>query len=180
MKGPHKSPQKTTMPPDGPRPLSVEQRSAIDLLCTGMTDTDVAAVVGKSRETVWGWRHEVPLFMAELEKARQQYISGAVDKLRSTLPKAVETVVAAVAEGNLRASLELLRIAGLYGNSAHFQPGETDPEQIAMRLCMEQLAKEGIKKDGMNGILIDLDRNPRYDQRKREILEDLHQSHDKS
>ena len=89
-------------------------------------------------------------------------------------------MVAAVDGGNLKASLELLRCVGLYGNSAHFQPGETDPEQIAMRLCMEQLAKEGIKKDGMNGILIDLDRNPRYDQRKREILEDLHQSHDKS
>jgi hypothetical protein len=179
MKGPHKSSQKTTMPPDGPRPLSVEQRSAIDLLCTGMSDTDVAAVVGKSRETIWGWRHEVPLFMAELEKARQQYISGAVDKLRSTLPKAVETVVAAVAEGNLRASLELLRIAGVYGSHA-FQAGETDPDQVALRLCMEQLAKEGIKKDGMNGILTDLDRNPRYDQRKREILEDLHQSRDES
>jgi hypothetical protein len=45
---------------------------------------------------------------------------------------------------------------------------------------MEQLAKEGIKKDSMNGILIDLDRNPRYDQRKREILDDLHQSRDES
>jgi hypothetical protein len=43
---------------------------------------------------------------------------------------------------------------------------------------MEQLAKEGIKEDGMRGLLIDVDRNPRYDQHKREILEDLHQSRD--
>jgi hypothetical protein len=84
------------------------------LLCTGMTDAEVAAAVGVVRETVWSWRNEVPLFMAELEKARQQFISGAIDKLRSTLPKAVENVVAAIEEGNLKASLELLRCVGMY------------------------------------------------------------------
>jgi hypothetical protein len=156
---------------------STTQKSAIDLLSMGMSDIDVAQVVGKSRETIWSWRNEVPLFMAELEKARQQYISGAVDKLRSTLPKAVEAVVAAVEGGNLKASLELLRIVGVSGNRA-FQPGETDPEQMALRLCMAQLAKEGVKEDGMNNYLLNLDRNPRYDQRKQEILEALGQSRD--
>jgi hypothetical protein len=63
------------------------------------------------------------------------------------------------------------------GNRA-FQPGETDPEQIALRLCMAQLAKEGVKEDGMNHYLLNLDRNPRYDQRKQEILEELGQSRD--
>jgi hypothetical protein len=110
--------------------------------------------------------------MAELEKARQQFLSGAVDKLRSTLPKAVDNVIAAVEGGNLKASLELLRCVGLYGDSAQFKPGETDPSAIALTLCLQQLAKEGVPSE-RESFLIDVNKNPRYAQRKTEILADL-------
>jgi hypothetical protein len=171
MKAHHKASPNATGATFTPRPLSTEQLNAIPLLCTGMTDAEVGQAVGVVRETVWGWRNEVPLFMAELEKARQQFISGAVDKLRSTLPKAVENVVNAVEAGNLKASLELLRCIGLYGESARFTPGATDPSQIALTLCLQRLNKEKIPESSYD--LSHIDRNPRYEQRKREILEEL-------
>jgi hypothetical protein len=111
--------------------------------------------------------------MAELEKARQQFVSGAVEKLRSALPHAVANVVNAVEGGNLKASLELLRCVGLSGNGEAFKPGETDPSAIAMRLCLAKLAKEGIGQSAMDDLLIDVDKNPRFEQRQREILADL-------
>jgi hypothetical protein len=140
----HKSSQNATAPNFQAKPLTPEQWRAIPLLCSGMTDAEVAAEVGVVRETVWSWRNEVPGFMAELEKARQALVEGTIDRLRSALPKAVETVVKAVEEGHLKASLELLRCVGLYGDASRFAPGETDPAKIALTVCCQQLAREGV------------------------------------
>jgi hypothetical protein len=166
----HKTPQNATEPPFKPRPLSPEQLNAIPLLCTGMSDAEVGAAVGVVRETVWSWRNELPAFMAELEKARQQFISGAVDKLRSALPKAVHNIVTAVEGGDLKASLALLKCVGLEG-SDYFKPGETDASAIALRILLQKLASEQIPEK--EDFLIGLNKNPRYEQRKAEILQEL-------
>jgi hypothetical protein len=172
MKAHHKTPRNTTGATFQPRPLSVEQLNAIPLLCAGMTDVEVGQAVGVVRETVWSWRNETPAFMAELEKARQGFISAAVDKLRSAVPKAVENVVNAVEAGNLKASLALLRCVGLEGHAA-FQPGETDAGAIAMNIVRTRMAEEHIPQNGMDAIMGDLDKNPRYEQRRAEILAEL-------
>jgi len=156
MKASHKNAQNVTGPTFTPRPLTPEQLNAIPLLCTGMTDAETAAAVGVQRETVWRWRNELPLFISELEKARQQFISGAIDKLRSALPKAVENVVVAINSGDLKASLALLKVVG-FDNGTHFQPGETDPATIGLTLCLQQLSKEKIPESSFD--LIDIDKN---------------------
>jgi hypothetical protein len=171
MNARHKTSQNATASTFTPKPLSVEQLNAIPLLCAGLTDAEVAQQVGVVQETVWSWRNEVPLFMAELEKARQQFISGAVDTLRSALPKAIKNIVDAVELGNLKASLALLRCVGLEGHAA-FQPGETDATQIAMMLMLQRLSTERIPENN-NALLIDINKNPRYEQRQREILAEL-------
>ena len=51
-----------------PKPLSIEQKNAVDLLVTGATDADVAAAVGVNRTTIWTWRTSVPQFMAAVEE----------------------------------------------------------------------------------------------------------------
>jgi hypothetical protein len=109
MKASHKNAQNDTYQS---RPLAPEQLNAITYLCTGMTDAEVAAAVGCQRETIWCWRNTSPDFISELEKARQQFMSGAVDKLRSALPKAVQNVVDAINTGDLKASLALLKVVG--------------------------------------------------------------------
>jgi hypothetical protein len=164
MKASHKNAQNDTYQS---RPLAPEQLNAITYLCTGMTDAEVAAAVGCQRETVWRWRNTSPDFISELEKARQQFMSGAVDKLRSALPKAVQNVVDAINTGDLKASLALLKVVG-FDQGAHFQPGETDPATIGLTLCLQQLSKEKIPESSFD--LIDINKNPRYEQRKREIL----------
>lgn len=166
----HKTPQNATEPPFKPRPLSPEQLNAIPLLCTGMSDAEVGAVVGVVRETVWSWRNELPAFIAELEKARQQFISGAVDKLRSALPQAVQNIVTAIEGGDLKASLALLKCVGLEGGD-YFKPGETDPSSIALKILLQKLASEQIPEK--EDFLIGLNKNPRYEARKREIIEEL-------
>jgi len=167
MKASHKTAQNDTYQS---RPLAPEQLNAITYLCTGMTDAEVAAAVGCQRETVWRWRNTSPDFMAELEKARQQFMSGAVDKLRSTLPKAVQNVVDAINTGDLKASLALLKCVGLEG-SDYFKPGETDASSIALKILLQKLANEQIPEK--EDFLIGLNKNPRYEQRKAEILQEL-------
>jgi hypothetical protein len=167
MKASHKTAQNDTYQS---RPLAPEQLNAITYLCTGMTDAEVAAAVGCQRETVWRWRNTSPDFMAELEKARQQFMSGAVDKLRSALPKAVQNVVDAINTGDLKASLALLKCVGLEG-SDYFKPGETDASSIALKILLQKLANEQIPEK--EDFLIGLNKNPRYEARKREILEEL-------
>jgi hypothetical protein len=171
MNARHKTSQNVTASTFTPKPLSVEQLNAIPLLCSGLTDAEVAQQVGVVRETIWHWRHESPGFMAELEKARQQFIASAIDTLRSALPTAVSNLVHAVEAGDLKASLALLRCVGLEGHAA-FQPGETDATQIALMLMLQRLSKERIPENN-HALLIDIDKNPRYEQRQREILEEL-------
>jgi hypothetical protein len=167
MKASHKTAQNDTYQS---RPLAPEQLNTITYLCTGMTDAETAAVVGVQRETVWRWRNTSPDFMSELEKTRQQFMSGAVDKLRSAIPKAVANVVNAVEGGDLKASLALLKCVGLEG-SDYFKPGETDPSSIALKILLQKLANEQIPEK--EDFLIGLNKNPRYEARKREILEEL-------
>ena len=167
MKASRKTPQNDTYQS---RPLSVEQRSGVDLLVTGATDAEVAAAVGVDRGTVWRWRHEHPDFISELEKARQQFMSGSVDKLRAALPKAVGNIVNAVEAGDLKASLALMKCVGLQ-NGDYFKPGETDANKIALGILLGKLATEQIPESSFD--LSHLDRNPAYEQRKREILAEL-------
>jgi hypothetical protein len=104
-----KTPQKPTF-----KPLSIEQENAIDLLIAGHTDQQVADAVGKDRTTIWGWRHEHPLFMAILAGRRAEVWRAPQEKLRALLSKAVENLAAAVEAGDLKASLEVLKAVGMY------------------------------------------------------------------
>src|SRR5215813_2223269 len=108
-------PHKTSQSP-AYKPLSPEQENAIDLLILGKPDREVAEFAGVTRETVWHWRHEHPVFMATLERRRAEVWREPQERLRSLLSKAVENLAAAVEEGDLKASIEVLKAVGLYGD----------------------------------------------------------------
>ena len=162
----HKTSQNLTFQP---KPLTLEQLNAIDLLIQGKTDQDTADAVGVTRETIWHWRTRHPLFAATVAQRREEVFGIAVHRLRSLLSKAVDNITGAIESGNIKSSFELIRATGLYG----FCPptGETDVQKIAERICWEQLAKEGIPEKAYD--LHHLDNNPRFEQRKREILDEL-------
>jgi hypothetical protein len=152
-----------------PKPLTIEQENAIDLLLTGQSDREVAEAVGVTRWAVQGWRTSHPLFMATLAQRREDIFGAAVNRLRTLLSKALDNIAGAIAEGDVKSSFELVKATGLHG----FAPptGETDVQKIAQRICWEQLAKEGVPEKTMD--LSHLDVNPHYRARQQEILDEL-------
>jgi hypothetical protein len=149
-----------------PKPLSIEQENAIDLLLMGKSDREVAEVVGVSRWAVQGWRTAHPLFAATLAQRREEVFGAAVNRLRSLLCRALENIAGAIDGGDVKASFELVKATGVYG----FCPptGETDVQKIADELVMRQLAQEHIPGT-YNDLLIKLDENPRRAKRQQEI-----------
>jgi hypothetical protein len=152
-----------------PKPLIIEQENAIDLLLTGQSDREVAEAVGVTRWAVQGWRTSHPFFMATLAQRREEIFGAAVNRLRTLLNKALENITGAIQSGDVKSSFKLLKATRLHG----FCPpaGETDVQKLAERLCLEQLAREHIPESSMD--LSFLDKNPQYEERKREILEEL-------
>ena len=160
------SQQKSTFQP---KPLTPEQDTAIELLLQGQTDQAVADAIGRDRTTLWAWKTRTPYFMATLEARRQEQFGQASQRLRNLLDKALDNVAGAIEAGDVKASFEVIRATGLQS----FAPptGETNVEVIAKRLCLEILANEHIPESSYD--LIDVGKNPRYEERKREILEEL-------
>jgi hypothetical protein len=154
------------------RLLSIAQENAIDLLITGATDGDVAAAVGVARVTVWQWRHEHPVFMATLQRRRAEIWRGPQEKLRSLMSKAIENIVAAIESGSLKASIELLKITGMYGNGRGNTIGEQDPELLLKQQAHAQIQREDVPKDEHELLLRSLETN-RYHQRLEEIEDEL-------
>jgi hypothetical protein len=165
----HKTPQKPTFKP---KPLSVTQLNAIDALILGKTDQETADTVGVSRETVWGWRHEHPVFMACLHERRAEVWRAPQERLRSLLAQAVENLAGLVETGDYDASLEVLKIVGMY-RGLNNTPGETDPEQIIKQQAEAQIRREGIAEDANRELLVNLSTNPAYRRRLHEIEAEL-------
>ena len=75
----------------------------------------------------------------------------------------------AIEAGDVKASFEVIRATGLQ----NFCPptGETNVEVIANRLMLEILAREHIPEK--EDFLLNIGKNPRYEERKTEVLEEL-------
>lgn len=95
--------------------LSIEQRNAIDLLVTGISDRETAERTGVARETVTKWRLYHPGFIAELNGRRSEVGGASVDKMRMLIPKALEVIDETLDDGanpnRWKAAIELLKVA---------------------------------------------------------------------
>jgi hypothetical protein len=160
------SQQKSTFQP---KPLTPEQEMAIELLLQGQTDQAVADAINRDRTTLWNWKTRTPYFMATLEARRQEQFGQASQRLRNLLEKALSNIAGAIESGDVKASFEVIRATGLHS----FAPptGETNVEVIAKRRCLEILAREHIPEK--EDFLLNIGKNPRYEERKAEILEEL-------
>jgi DNA-binding CsgD family transcriptional regulator len=166
-------PTKPTNPDKGsqaPRPLTVQQLNAIDLLLLGKSDGEVAQTLGLHRETIWQWRHNRVLFVAELNRRRCELFVGAQRRLLSLVHRAIDTLEAAIAEGSIKDAWELLRATGIYGATLIQEP--TNPEDLLDHWVESALLRERIPKSTdelhLAGLIGDR-QNPRYEQRKDEL-----------
>ena len=160
------SQQKSTFQP---KQLTPEQETAIELLLQGQTDQAVADAIGRDRTTLWTWKTRTPFFMATLEARRQEQFGQSAQRLRNLLNKAIDNIAGDIEAGDVKSSFELVKATGLHG----FCPpaGETNVQVIAERIMLEIIAREQIPESSFD--LINIDKNPRYEERKREILEGL-------
>jgi hypothetical protein len=129
---PHK-----TSPPAAYKQLTPEQESAIDLLILGKPDREVAEAVGVTRETVWHWRHDHLVFIAELNRRRKALWAEALERLRVLVGKAVDVIEQAVGDGDLKAAVELLKIVKVHGEVSAPE-GPTDPEMVLRQHAQAQ------------------------------------------
>ena len=143
------SPSPEEPAPTAPTSLTTRQLNAIDLLITGITDSQTALALGVSRQTIARWCHRNPAFIAELNFRRQSFWGANAEKLRNLASKAIEVLDEHVQEADdpmlrQRAAVHILRSAGMYGK--HLQPqGEIYPEAVAQALtktCPSSLANQ--------------------------------------
>jgi hypothetical protein len=93
-------------------------------------------------------------------------------RLRALAMKAVENVAMAVEAGNLKASIELLKIVGLYGTVA--PAGPTDPETLLQAQAEAALAYEEAPRDPMQDLIDQVEPGALWRrQRRAEITEAL-------
>jgi hypothetical protein len=149
---PNKGQQKPTF-----KPLTVEQQNAIDLLILGKSDKETAEAVSVNRTTIWEWRTTHPLFRVSLERRRAEVWRQPQERLRSLLSKAVENLGQAVESGDLKASIELLKAVGMYGDGTMNAIGEQDPEKLIRQQAEAQVDGEGVPKNALLAMAEHLD-----------------------
>ena len=97
--------------------LTPQQAAAVDALAFGATVTDAAETVKVSRQTVSEWLHHNAAFQAALHARQRELWQGYVERLRSLVPKAMDTLEAAVSDEQqgVAVAVHILKAAGLYG-----------------------------------------------------------------
>jgi transposase len=66
--------------------------NCIEYLCTGMDKTEIARLIGKSRQCIYDWINKDEDFKAELAKALRDRKTQATRQINSKLPQAIDKV----------------------------------------------------------------------------------------
>ena len=130
-----------------------------------------------TRQTCREWRRQHPVFMAELERRRAEVWRQPQERLRSLLSKAVENLAAAVEEGDLKASIEVLKAVGMYGDGTMNAIHGHDPERLIHEEAERRVRAEGISEDPTHDMLIGMTTNPAYQRHLAEVTEELYQAY---
>jgi hypothetical protein len=113
-------PQKVTGESEETGRLSAQQLAAVERLLAGDTVTATAEAVGVRRETVHRWQRQDPAFIALLECRRAELRESLRAGLLTVSHRALGNVARAVEGGDLRASLVVLRGAGVLAGASLF------------------------------------------------------------
>jgi hypothetical protein len=99
------------------RELSEQQQAAVDLLATGKTDKEAARMLSLPEGSVFKWRIHEPVFQAALNACRAEAWRAGTDRLRSMVPKALDTLADELSRPDnpyrCKIALEILRLARL-------------------------------------------------------------------
>ena len=107
--------------------LPTGQRSALQLLFSGKSVSETARLVGVSRMTLHRWLKSDPVFQAAYNEWHEQMEESGRSRLLMLTDKATDAVEKALAGGDARTALQLLKGMGLIKAKA---VGPTDPEEV--------------------------------------------------
>ena len=140
--------------PDKTRQLSQEQMNSIEHLLQGRSDRSVAEAVGVSRQTVWEWRNNDPLFIAELNRQRVELWSEARERLKSLANRALDVVENQLDSGDPKAALAaakyVLQGTQLLGDTELHVGGPTTPEAVILMRLKSEARQELIEEHKRN------------------------------
>lgn len=97
----------SSMAPRGVTPL---QERAADLLAQACSPSQVANLVGRSREQLWRWRTQNTEFMKLLARFKAQYHLERVDRFFSMTDPAIDVVAESLREGDPVVAMQFLRL----------------------------------------------------------------------
>jgi transposase len=162
--------------PDKIRQLSQEQLNAIEHLLQGQSDRAVAEAVGVSRQTVWEWRNNDPLFIAELNRQRLDLWSEARDRLKSLANRALDVLEQQLDSSDPKAALAaakyVLQGTQLLGDTDLPLKGPTTPEEVLLPELRCEARREWEAKNGKQHQTLDFMHYPdllETDRRETEI-----------
>jgi hypothetical protein len=137
---------------DKTRQLSIEQANALEHLLQGQSDRAVAEVVGVARQTIWEWRNNDPLFIAELNLQRSEMWQEARERLKSLANRALDVVELHLDSDDPKASLAaakyILQGTRLLGDTDLPKEGPTTPEDVIMKDLRCEARQELAAKEG--------------------------------
>jgi hypothetical protein len=120
------------------RELSEQQQAAVELLAAGKTDKDAARALNLSTFSVAKWRMYDPVFQATLNACRAEAWRAGMDRLRSMVPQALDTLADELSRADnperCKIALDILRLAKL---SDIAPKGPEEPETI-VRLAVNR------------------------------------------
>lgn len=155
------------------KPLSIEMRNAIDCLIVGKTDQETADMVGVTRQTIHAWRTSHLLFISELEQARGALWRLSAERLRGLMAKALDNIATAIDESDVKASFDLLKAVGIYGDAEINSIRDWRMESLIRQEAERRVKAEGIPMDATHEMLVRLTQNTRYHERLQEIEAEL-------
>ena len=121
-------PQKNTSDPNEEL-LKPQQLTALEALLAGGTVSEAAEAARVSRETLHRWKRDDWAFQAALNRAQRDLMQAIRGRLLAAAKTAASNVSSAVEDGDLKASLTLLK--GLGALSGRIRAiGSDDPEVI--------------------------------------------------
>ena len=137
--------------PDKTRQLSIEQQNAIEHLLQGQSDRAVAETVGVSRQTVWEWRKNDILFIAELNRQRFEMWREARERMKSLANRALDVVEVQLGSSEPKAALAaakyVLQGTQLLGDTDLPIKGPMTPEAVILEKLRGEARKELIANE---------------------------------
>ena len=134
-------PQNAT-PESTPTPA---QLRAIAVLAAGGTRSEAAEAAGADRSTLYRWLRSDAVFVAELNRARQDQADALRQERRELAAEALKTIkhlvtsVEVPAAVRLRAALAALDAGGSISSASH---GPTDPDEVRRQWANAENTKQ--------------------------------------